>query len=278
MTRSPLKVKLAKIFQPLLNKSIDFALPPLCPLCRVPLQTPNGLCGACWQDIAFITPPLCRRTGVPMPLDMGADTISLAALLRPPPYARARAAFRYQDSGARLVRRFKFYDHTEIAEILAMLMVRASSESSANSERSETSSNFWHSSAWLVPVPLHRRRLFWRRFNQAAELCRALPRHIPTYTTHDIPRFTPLFDALLRVRATRQQVGLTRTRRQRNLRGAFRVSEKAQSHIRGARIILVDDVVTTGATIEACTHALLQAGAAQVDVLTAARVVLPASI
>ncbi|MBE8191681.1 MAG: ComF family protein [Alphaproteobacteria bacterium] len=266
---------------------MNYLVPPACPLCRAPLhfykgQTTPSLCGGCWRDIDFITAPLCYRTGVPLPYetsgayetseayetnkhDTAKHTISLPALLYPPPYHRARAALYYGGAAAQLVRAFKFYDHPEIAPLLAQWMHRAGQDFWQQTP-DETSHEPPNKKVWLIPVPLHRRRFLWRRYNQAAELCRALSVY------EDIPI---LFDALVRVQPTQRQVGLSRSQRLRNLGRAFQVRPSMVAALQGARVILIDDVITTGTTIEACTKILKRAGVAQVDVLAAARVVMP---
>ena len=168
----------------------------------------------------------------------------------------ARAAFLYRGSAAALVKKLKFGDRPELAAFLAGFMVAAGKD-------------VLTANALLVPVPLHRRRLVWRRFNQAAELCRA----VSAQTGNEV-----LWQAVSRVRPTRQQVGLTRAGRKRNLAGAFAVSDKMRPLIKGRRLVLVDDVLTTGATVEAVTKTLLRAGAAEVNVLTVARVVMPSQV
>lgn len=229
----------------------DALTPPRCPLCDMQLAGDAGLCGVCWNSLTFITPPLCVRTGVPMPVDLGDETISLAARIRPPRYHRARAGLAYEGNGRRLITRLKFGDRPEIARTLAVFMQRAGAEILGEAD-------------CLVPVPLHRLRLIGRRFNQAAELCRALSRATGLPVE---------LKALSRIRHTRHQLGLTRAQRRRNVRGAFSLPDAAR--LEGRRVVLVDDVLTTGATVNACAETLLKAGVAQVDVLTAARVVLP---
>lgn len=240
-----------------INRLFDLVVPPTCLICAEPLAQADGLCGGCWRQLVFITGPMCHITGQPMALDLGPEVVSLPAQLRPPPYDMARAAFAYRGAAARLIRQMKFADRPEIARMLAPHMVRAAG------------SMFDHDSI-LLPVPLHRRRLLMRRFNQSAELCRALSQ---------LTGCPVLVDALVRVRATRQQIGLTRAGRKRNLRDAFAL--RSTGHSTGLKIyrdralILVDDVLTTGATVEACARILRAAGASRVYVLTAARVVMP---
>ena len=234
----------------------DVLVPPSCPLCRRFLHQQEGICGVCWQHLEFLTGPLCRVTGQTMAVDLGAETISLAARIRPPPYRMARAAFAYDGSAADLIKRFKFSDRPDLAKFLAPHMARAGQEIN-------------DPEAVYVPVPLHHWRLLARRFNQSAELCRAL-----SVLTH----YPMLLNVLLRIRPTRQQIGLNREGRRRNLSGAFAIAPKRAALIRDKPVILVDDVLTTGATIEACSRTLLKAGARRVDVLTAARVVMPEQI
>lgn len=242
---------------------LDFLVPTSCPLCRTRVRSEHVLCAACWRGLTFITGPVCARTGAPMALDFGPEAVSLPAQINPPPYFRARAALAYKGNGARLVRLFKFGDRPELAAYFAPLMLNAASALfDTVSPENELPAN----APVFVPVPLHRRRLLSRRFNQSAELCRALRR----LSGHEC-----LFDVLRRVRPTRQQIGLTRPGRQRNLQGAFALNDKTGHLIKDRPIVLVDDVLTTGATVEACTKTLLRGGAAQVNVLTIARVVMP---
>lgn len=239
-----------------IRKIADALVPPACPICTAVLAADDGLCAECWGQLEFITAPVCRISGVPLSVDLGVDTISLPMRLNPPPYKMARAAFLYRGSAAALVKKLKFGDRPELAAFLASFMVAAGKD-------------VLTANALLVPVPLHRRRLVWRRFNQAAELCRA----VSAQTGNEV-----LWQAVSRVRPTRQQVGLTRAGRKRNLAGAFAVPDKMRPLIKGRRLVLVDDVLTTGATVEAVTKTLLRAGAAEVNVLTVARVVMPSQV
>ena len=231
-------------------------VPPACPICTQVVAADGGLCAACWQHLHFITPPICRVSGVPMPIDLGDETISLPVRINPPPYDRARAAFIYRGSAAALIKKLKFADRPELAHLLAGSMLAASTD-------------VHPPNSLLVPVPLHRRRLLWRRFNQAAELCRAIAQR----TGHQI-----LYEVAARVRPTRQQIGLTRAGRKRNLAGAFAINKKLKPHIVGRTVVLIDDVLTTGATVEAVSRVLKRAGARRVYVLTAARVVMPSQV
>lgn len=237
----------------MLDAGLDILVPPACPLCAAVLAGDDGLCAPCWQELNFIAAPICHISGAPLKVDLGPETLSLAVQKNPPPYDKARAAFHYGGSAAALVKRMKFSDRPELARLLAPFLVRAGKD-------------VLRANAILVPVPLHRRRLFGRRFNQAAELCRAMARE----TGNEIS-----FQAVKRVKATRPQIGLTRRKRKSNLKGSFKVSPSASESIQGRSLILVDDVLTTGATVEAMSETLRQAGAGRIYVLTLARVVRP---
>lgn len=231
--------------------ALDLALPPLCPACRDPVSDPGALCPGCWSKLSFITRPYCERLGIPFVYDPGPGILSMQAIADPPAYRRARAAVRYDEVARDLVHAFKYGDRLDLAPALGRWMAQAGRD-------------LFDGADALVPVPLHWRRLWARRFNQSAMLAEAVARHCGIAIAHG---------ALKRVKATSQQVGLSRAERARNVQGAFRVPVAMQAAVRGRRILLVDDVLTSGATTDACARALLRAGAADVDVLVFARVV-----
>lgn len=230
---------------------LDWLLPPLCLACRNPVGDHGALCPACWSKVDYIEAPVCDRLGTPMPFDLGPGALSPAAIANPPAFDRARAAFRFDTVGRALIHGLKYGDRLEIAPALAGWMARAGREILADADA-------------LVPVPLHWSRLLRRRFNQAAEL-----------TRHLSERTGIANEALVlkRRRRTLHQVGLTRAQRLDNVAGAFAVEPERRGWVTGMKLVLVDDVLTTGATIEACARVLRRAGAARIDVLTAARVV-----
>src|SRR5690348_15607937 len=230
---------------------LDVARPPLCPSCRQPLGDGHGLCAGCWAKLSFIEPPYCARLGIPFVYDPGPGLLSMEAIANPPSYDRARAAVRYDDVARALVHKFKYSDHMELAPMLGQWMARAGRELTREADA-------------LIPVPLHWRRLWARRFNQSAALA---------FAVGSVATLPVLTESLRRVRATPQQVGLDKGDRAQNVSGAFRVPPERKADIAGRRLIVVDDVLTSGATVEACARALLRAGAAHVDVLTFARVV-----
>jgi ComF family protein len=224
--------------------------PPLCAGCRRIVTEPGTLCGACWPNIRFLERPWCEVMGTPFSHDMGEGFLSAEAIANPPPFGRARAAVSYDGVARRMVQGLKYSDRTDLAPWMARWMARAGAELLADADV-------------IVPVPLHRRRFLWRRFNQSAELARALARRA------DKP-FEPT--ALIRVKITRQQVGLGLRERQDNVRGAFQVPPEADIKVRGRNVLIVDDVYTTGATVSAAARGLKRGGAVSVDVLTFARV------
>lgn len=226
----------------------DLIVPPLCLSCRKPLSAHNALCARCWSAIDFIRPPLCDRLGTPLPFDIGAPTLSAAALAHPPEYDRARAVARFDGVMRELVHGLKFRDRDDARVLFGLWLAEAGAELLADAEL-------------IVPVPLTRARLLSRRFNQSAILAQEVARLAGR-------RYEAL--ALRRTRRTRPQVGLSRQQRSDNVAGAFAVIPAMQSALDGTRIVLVDDVITTGATIEACARVLKRAGAARVDVLALA--------
>jgi ComF family protein len=239
-----------------LRVALDAVLPPLCPSCRAPLADAGGLCPACWARVSFIAPPWCERLGIPFVYDPGPGVLSMEAIADPPSYGRARAAVRYDDVARDLVHRLKYGDRLDLAASMGRWMARAGRELLDDADA-------------LVPVPLHWRRLWGRRFNQAAALARAAA------AEKGLPVLTAAFK---RRRATAQQVGLSRSARAVNVQGAFAVTPEGRAAICGKRLILVDDVLTSGATVDACARALLRAGARNVDVLVFARVVAAARV
>ena len=230
--------------------ALDVALPTLCVACREPVAG-EGVCAACWSQLAFIAPPYCPRLGIPFVYDPGPDLLSMQAIADPPAYQRARAAVRYDKVAKTLVHALKYQDRTDLAPTMGRWMARAGHE-------------LLNEADLLVPVPLHWRRAWSRRYNQSGALAQVIARQTGVTVSRD---------ALRRVRPTQQQIGLSRSERATNVQGAFKVSQDKTTDVQGRRVILIDDVLTSGATVDACARALLRAKAAQVDVLVFARVV-----
>lgn len=230
--------------------AVDLLLPPGCSACGRATGSPDGLCAPCWSAIDFIAPPVCEVYGTPFSYWMGPGMLSAAAIADPPPFDKARAAALYGSVAKALVHQLKYRDRPEVAATMARAMWRAAAELIDDSQL-------------IVPVPLYRWRLWRRRFNQSAALA------------HVVGRLSGVEcdpTALVRVRATRQQVGMSKAEREANVRGAFRVPEARRAAVAGRAILLVDDVYTSGATAKAAARALKRAGAEAVYVLTFARV------
>jgi len=233
---------------------LDAILPPLCLGCAEIVASPGALCAECWPRFSFIAAPHCDRCGVPFADDLGSGAHCTECLTRPPRFRRARAVLIYDDKSRRVVLPLKHGDRTDMARACGAWMARAGAELVAAADL-------------VAPVPLHWRRLFTRRYNQAALLARTVARNADAALAPDLLR---------RARWTGSQAGLKAKERRRNVRQAFEVPPRWQAKLEGRTVLLVDDVLTTGATVDACTRALTQAGAANVDVLTLARVVRPA--
>lgn len=234
-----------------LRWTANVLLPPRCISCSAPLWGETQVCGSCWGDLQFIDAPLCSVSGIPFPFDPGSGALSAEVLARRPAYGRARAPLQYDEVSGRLASRLKYGDRLEAVPLFAKWMVNAGAELLSQTDL-------------IVPVPLHRARLLQRRFNQSAELARAVAKLSGVPCAPDL---------LIRTRATRAQVGLSASARRKNVSGAFALTPGKGDKVEGKRLILIDDVLTTGATVEACAKRLGAEGALTVDVLTLARVV-----
>lgn len=235
-------------------------LPPQCLACRALVTEPGALCARCWGGLAFLAPPLCRRCGYPLEPGPGspaggeaAPAVCAACLTSPPRYDRARAVFEYGPESRGMILAFKHRDRTEAAPAFGRWLARAGRELLDEADL-------------VAPVPLHYWRLLRRRYNQAAML---------TQVAAALAGRPVVVDLLRRRRATPSQASLGAAARRRNVAGAFEVPPRHRDRVQDRRILLIDDVLTTGATVSACARALRQAGAAGVDVLTLARVVRP---
>jgi ComF family protein len=233
------------------GRLLDLTLPPRCLACGGAVERMGGVCPECWRGLTFIGPPVCRCCGLPFELAALEEALCGPCIAEPPPFARARAALVYDDTSRALVLGFKNGDQTWAAPGLGAWLARAGAE-------------LLEADALLVPVPLHRWRLFHRRFNQAALLARVIHQTTGTPVCPDL---------MVRRRATPRQGHLGSLGRSRNVEGAFAVRPGREALIPGRRLVLVDDVLTTGATARECARVLRRAGAASVDVLTLARVV-----
>ena len=230
----------------------DLMLPHQCVLCRRFAET-TSLCAACWDGLAPIAAPICARCGLPLGHTL-ADPLCAACWAKPPKLAAIRGCFHYGGSVRDLVLAFKHGDRLQLTPFLTGLMTRLFLSLAQDDPL-------------VVPVPLHRRRFYRRRYNQAAELARHL------CATAGCGLFAP--QSLVRRRATRSQGGLSRQQRRRNVAGAFAVPPAAITHLQGRPVLLVDDVMTTGATLTEAATRLQAAGSGAVSALVLARVTRP---
>jgi ComF family protein len=236
-----------------IGAGVDLLLPPRCAGCGDIVEAQGAFCATCWAGLPFITAPMCASCGLPFAVAADAAAQCGACLAKPPRF-EARAALAYEGPAREVVLRLKHADRPHLAVDMAGHLRRAAGD-------------WLTADALLVPVPLHRWRLWRRGYNQAAELAKAVGKASGTPV---------LVDALVRTRATRSSQGMSRLERRRNLARAIRVADGARAAVAGRCIVLVDDVLTTGATADACARELRRAGAAAVRPLTLARVVRPA--
>jgi ComF family protein len=228
---------------------LDFALPPRCAGCGVVVEDVHRFCIDCWQQLHFLGDPCCRRCGLPFEYDAGADVECGACLAEPPAYDRLRAAVAYGEIARKVVLKLKYSGRPSVADTLAHFMRRHVEEDAE---------------ALLAPVPLHRWRIWKRGYNQSALIASSLAKR------SGLPCDLALVE---RVKATPPLKGKGRRERNLAVRGAFHVADRAKLLIRDRAVLLVDDVYTTGATVNACARVLKRAGAAQVNILCWARVV-----
>lgn len=236
-------------FKSLYRAVLDSLFPPVCLKCGAAVAEDQSLCADCWKQIRFIAPPLCARCGMPFDVPVEAGTLCGACLAGASALGLVRSAFVYDEASRGIVLRFKHADAVHTARALAGLLARAGGDVLSGADV-------------VTPVPLHRWRLLRRRYNQAAILARFLA------AEKDIA-FAP--DLLVRARATESQGHKTKRERAINVRGAFSVHPAYD--VAGLCVVLIDDVMTSGATLEECARVLLQAGAREVRALTLARVV-----
>jgi len=226
---------------------LDLLLPPRCLACGEEVSAAHALCAGCWRKLTFLDEPCCACCGLPFAYDFGTGALCGACARATPAYDRARSALRYDEGSRPLVLSFKHGDRLHGAPAYGDWMRRAGASMLGDADL-------------LIPVPLHWSRLLRRRYNQAAILAYAI-------RERGGPPVAP--DALRRHRRTASQGNFGADRRRRNVRHAFGL--KPGMNVRGLKIVLIDDVLTTGATVEECARVLKRNGAARVDVLTLAR-------
>lgn len=239
------------VVRALAARGMDLLFPPQCLRCRALVEDPGSLCGDCWREVTFVTEPFCACCGLPFAHDVGDGALCGACAADPPGYTGARAVMVYNDASRDLILGFKYADATHAAPSYGKWLVRAGRACLAGADL-------------LVPVPLHWMRLFRRRYNQAALLAHAVSKQTGVPVS---PR------ALVRQRRTPPLGRLNREARRQTLSRAIVVNPKEAGTLTDRQVVLVDDVMTTGETAEACTKQLLRAGARSVDILSLARAV-----
>jgi ComF family protein len=234
---------------------LNTLLPPHCLACDAPVDADGKFCLPCFRRANFITAPFCARCGVPLPFAAAAGSAGDCDKCEadPPAFGQARAALRYDELAKKLILPFKYADRPEVARGISLLMARAGAPLLAQAEL-------------LIPVPLHKSRLRHRRYNQSVLLAVALGR------SHGL---TVARDALVRHKSTLPLAGMDLAARRAELDGAITIRPGRATLVQGRRILLIDDIMTSGATANACATALAAAGAVAVNVLTATRVADP---
>ncbi len=234
-----------------LQSVLHLIYPPHCLTCDAPVTTDFGLCGRCWRETPFITGLVCDKCGVSLPGEAGAASVfcdDCMTIARP--WDRGRAALLYRDNGRKIVLALKHGDRHDLARPAARWMAHAVAAITTHD-------------MLVAPIPLHWQRLLHRRFNQSALLSAAVAREIHAAHCPDL---------LLRPRRTPTQDGRDRDGRFANMAGALATHPKRRHLLSGRSVLLVDDVMTSGATLAAATEACRAAGATQVSVVTLARV------
>jgi len=236
------------------NGLLDFLFPPLCIQCREHVGEAGGLCAQCWGAISFIEGPTCATCGLPFDMPVFGETKCAACHADPPDFDKARAIMRYDEASKGAILALKHADRLDLVPSFVRWLERVGTTILAECDL-------------IVPVPLHRSRLWSRRYNQSAELARTLSR---------LCRKTYAPNVLVRVRRTPSQGEMpSASARRRNVAGAFMVRPQIRDQVIGRSILIVDDVLTTGATVDSCARVLKRCGAKAVFVLALARVVRP---
>jgi ComF family protein len=242
-------MSLFRLARNMARAAIAFALPSRCPGCGTVVGEDHAFCPSCWQKLDFLGGPACAQCGEPLALAFHDEARCGACLADPPPFDRARAAVAYGPIARALALKLKYGRRPGIALTMARPMRRVGGA--------------MLDGALVAPVPLHRWRLWSRGYNQAALIARALVRDGGELA----------LDLIDRPRRTPPLRGLGRLARERTVAGAFRIGPAWKQAVKGRRIVLIDDVYTTGATAKGCARVLKRAGAAEVNVLCWARVV-----
>ena len=228
----------------LAKKVLNLLLPPVCPVCAEPVYDHTTLCVKCFGSLDFITDPCCRVCGRPFPFEILGDATCAACLKNPPIFHKACAVVVYNDMAKKILLPFKHGDRLDLVPLIAKMMATRGKEMIQTAD-------------YIMPVPLHRFRLLKRKYNQSALLAQALAKRFHK---------SYLPDGLHRIRSTPKQGKLSPDQRKKNVSNAFQAS--ARYAFKDKSVLLIDDVLTTGATANECAKVLIKAGAKQVDILT----------
>ncbi|OYW14404.1 MAG: hypothetical protein B7X02_00115 [Rhodospirillales bacterium 12-54-5] len=243
--------RILEILRELTQLALNVVYPPECPSCRAPVDTMHNLCSDCFARVRMIAKPLCACCGVPFVVPMEGENQCPQCLDVPPAFTRARSVMVYDAVSAPLITALKFHDQWAGLRRYDMMLQHAGAE-------------LLETADILAPIPLHWRRLWQRKYNQSALLAYGVAKRV------NVPCIPHL---MVRTRRTKPQMKLKRAERLKNVRNAFAVTPKCVEQVRDKHIVLIDDVMTTGATADVCAQALRKAGAREVSVLTLARTV-----
>lgn len=243
-----LKELASKQAELMFNTLLEYIFPSVCSNCLAPVETSNNICSSCWKDIDFIMPPFCEIKGTPFPFNIEEGTISASALKNPPYYDKARAVALYESTIRELIHKLKYKDRHELTTLLVKWMKQAGRELLSETDL-------------IIPIPLYKTRLWRRRFNQSAILAKRLAQQ--TRLPYDC-------SILIRRKKTKSQVGLTAKERQQNLKNAFFIEESKRETITDKSILIIDDVITTGVTVNTAASILKNEGASKVNILSLA--------
>lgn len=237
----------------LLNHILNYIYPPRCISCSELVQETGGFCGACWAKLNFITSPYCRVCSLEFPFDPGGgNDICLKCLSTPPSYDLARTVLRFDEHSKKLIHNFKYYDSTFIASDFAKIIAKMHQKILSKAD-------------YVIPVPMHKWKRLFRFYNQAQVLASEISKEL---------NIKMLPDILLKTRYGKSQTGLSKKQREENLRGTIAVDKQKKLLLKEKIVILVDDVMTTGSTVNLCASKLKRAGAKEVIVICLARTLL----
>lgn len=242
---------LKSLIRPTTNRLLDILYPPLCIACRGNVHENGNICAKCWGDISFISDPQCNICGFPFDFEISKGTICPGCMQNEPSFSKSRSVFLYDEASRGMITSFKYNDIIENRAAYARWMARVGAD-------------MLNEADLIIPVPLHFSKLVLRKYNQAALLAHELAKIVHKQV---------LVSAITRKKYTKPQAGFSRKARFKNISGAFKVNPKYISILKDKKILLIDDVMTTGATAEECTKTLLKEKVARVEVLTLAKTI-----